>query len=37
MKLTQRLVIALSTALIALLGIGALGLWQLKQANARFE
>jgi methyl-accepting chemotaxis protein len=37
MNLTKRLVIALSAALIALLGIGALGLWQLKQAKERFE
>ena len=37
MNLTKRLVVALSAALIALLGIGALGLWQLRQANARFE
>jgi methyl-accepting chemotaxis protein len=37
MNLTKRLIVALSAALIALLGIGALGLWQLSQANARFE
>ncbi|HJV07687.1 MAG TPA: methyl-accepting chemotaxis protein [Chromobacteriaceae bacterium] len=37
MKISQRLLLTLSTALVALLAVGAFGLWQLKQANTRFD
>ncbi|MBS0372826.1 MAG: methyl-accepting chemotaxis protein [Proteobacteria bacterium] len=37
MKLTQRLILTLGTALFALVLVGILGIWQLQQANARFN
>jgi methyl-accepting chemotaxis protein len=37
MKLTQRLIVTLGAALLALIIVGGLGIWQLRQANARFD
>jgi len=37
MKLTQRLILTLGTALFALVLVGIVGIWQLQQANARFN
>ncbi|MBS0356435.1 MAG: methyl-accepting chemotaxis protein [Proteobacteria bacterium] len=37
MNLTKRLIVALSAALLALLLVGGMGVWQLQQANARFD
>ncbi|WP_374482225.1 methyl-accepting chemotaxis protein [Zoogloea sp.] len=37
MKLTQRLILTLSVALFALILVGGLGIWQLRQASARFD
>ncbi|MBS0345360.1 MAG: methyl-accepting chemotaxis protein [Proteobacteria bacterium] len=37
MKLTQRLILTLGVALFALILVGGLGIWQLRQASARFD
>ena len=37
MKLTQRLIITLGAALFALILVGSLGIWQLRQAKERFD
>ncbi|MBS0348122.1 MAG: methyl-accepting chemotaxis protein [Proteobacteria bacterium] len=37
MKLTQRLIITLGAALFALILVGGLGIWQLRQAKERFD
>ncbi|MEA3117258.1 MAG: hypothetical protein QOI13_528, partial [Paraburkholderia sp.] len=37
MTITRRLIVTLTTALLALLFVGGIGLWRLNQAQQRFE
>ena len=37
MNISQRLMLTMMVAMLALIGIGSYGLWQLKSANARFD